>query len=146
MEGIVNWMESSVWPWLQAGGELVMAVWICVVLPLLLFRKSRRLAATILVYTSYYMGFSCWWFSFIVTYRVLGLLWLVAGFLFMGVGVVPLAVAGVFLKSLGGAGLWPTFWNLILALASAFIPRVVSVLIVHRITTREEAEARHGLV
>ena len=102
MSAIVGWMES-IFVWLGSEFPWVLSGWIVVVLPTLIFRRTRALGAKTLLYSSYYTGFSCWWFCFILCYRALGGFWLLFGLIFMGVGVVPLAFVGLMVKS---------FWTL----------------------------------
>jgi hypothetical protein len=139
LESLVGWMER-VFAWLQNGVSIVIVVWVLVVLPLLIFRKTREIAAAILGYSSIFTGFTCWWYSFIICYRVLGTAALIVGVLFGGIGVVPLAVVGVFIRSFWAPELWVTFWNLILALALVFGPRVLVAFIAYRIGEQAERE------
>jgi uncharacterized membrane protein len=131
MESIVAWMERMFSNWLQPGVEISVAIWILPVLPMLLFRKARGWGVTILMYSSYFNGFTCWWYSFMVCYRACGLVWLIIGLFLMGVGVVPLAVIGVAIR-----GMWPMFWNLILAIALAYGPRAIAVAVAYRESKR----------
>src|ERR1035438_3185364 len=102
LESLVGWMER-VFAWLQTGVAIIIVVWVLVVLPLLIFRKTREIAAVILVYSSIFTGVTCWWYSFIICYRELGTAAVIVGVLGGGIGVVPLAVVGGFIdrKSAG---------------------------------------------
>jgi hypothetical protein len=135
MSAIVDWMER-VFYWLQIGVVLSIAIWILAILPMLCFRRTREFAAVVLMYSSYFNGFTCWWYSFIICYRACGLLWLIIGVLFMGVGVVPITLIGT---AIGGA--WPIFWNVIIALALTFGLRVLALTVAYRVEKRREAEA-----
>src|SRR5260370_38199541 len=138
MQGFVAWMER-VFFWLQYGVAIPVAVWILVVLPMLLFRKPRPWAAAFLMYSSIFTGFVCWWYSFIVSYRVLGGFWLGVGLLVGGIGIVPIAIIGTAI-----AGLWLLFWNVVLAIVLTFAPRVLASVIAYRYAKHEEAERQEA--
>jgi hypothetical protein len=53
-----------------------------------------EVAGTLYLWTSYVTGLNWWLFSFLVTYKTLGGVWLIVGLLSAGVGVIPLAVIG----------------------------------------------------
>ena len=135
MEGLVGWMET-VLSWLRMGITITLAAWILVVLPMLMFPKSRPIAAIILLYSSYYMGIACCWYSFVVAYKTLGGVWLAVGLLAFGVGVVPLAVFGAAMH-----GMWAVFWDLILGVTFACGPRALSVFIMYRHGEKGETHA-----
>ncbi|SPF52943.1 membrane hypothetical protein [Candidatus Sulfopaludibacter sp. SbA4] len=132
MQGFVGWM-GTVFSWLRIGITITLAVWILAVLPMLLFRRARPIAASILMHSSIYTGFTCWWYSFIISYKVLGVVGLAGGLLLCGVGVVPLAIFGA-----ARHGIWTVFWNLILAVALVFGPRILAVFVMYRHAKREE--------
>ena len=139
LESLVGWMER-VFAWLQNGVSIIIVVWVLVVLPLLIFRKTREIAAVILVYSSIFTGFTCWWYSFIICYRALGTAALIVGVLGGGLGVVPVAVVGVFIRSFWAPELWAIFRNLIIALALVFGPRALAAFIAYRIGKQAERE------
>jgi hypothetical protein len=99
------------------------------------FRKLRPFVARALMYSSFYMGFSCWWYSFIVLYQMAGGWFILIGILILGIGIVPLAFLAAVLH-----GYWSTFWNLVLAVAFFFVPRLIVIFISHREAKREEQE------
>lgn len=131
-----NWM-MSVFLRLRDGVAIVLAIWGLVVLPLLLFRKTRSTGAAILMYSSFYTRFTCWWYGFIITYMLAGGWSLFFGLIMMGVGVVPLVIITSALH-----GEWFAFWNLILAVVLVFVPRAIVTFVVYRAARREEAEQK----
>lgn len=96
-ERIVRWMERAL-PLLQTVIALIVYYWVAVLLPMYGFRGMHRLIAATLRTSSVFIGGVCWWQSFIVTYRLLGWLSVVAGLLLAGVGVVPMALFATVLK------------------------------------------------
>jgi hypothetical protein len=136
MQGLVEWMSRIFFTWIQRGVSITVVLWILVVLPMLLFRKARPVAVSILLYSSLYTGFACWWFSFIVSYNLFGGVGLLIGLLIAGIGVVPLAIFGLAIN-----GQWLGFWNLILAVGLVFGPRALAGFAMYRHAAREEAEA-----
>jgi hypothetical protein len=77
--------------------------------------------------SSWFIGGVCWWQSFIVTYRLLGLLSVATGLLFAGVGVVPIA-----LFASASRGQWNIFGNLMITLNLALAARVLARIIANR--------------
>ena len=120
-------MQKDLFRWLEIA--VVVCSWVCilVLLPMFLFKKLRKWVGVILFNMSYLTGFACWIFSFIVTYRTLGTLWLIVGLLFLGVGVFPLAIFGIIMR-----GLWSTLPDLLFAIALMLAPRFVGLWIVNR--------------
>ena len=127
MYAFVMWIQQSMFPWLRIAVFAVIALWFLFFAPLFFIKRLRPSIGLGLLYTSYIPGFTCWIFSFVVTYQTLGVVWLVIGLLFMGVGIFPLAVVGVLLH-----GLWPAMPDLILAIAFVLIPRLIGLWILHR--------------
>jgi hypothetical protein len=127
VEGFVNWMQNDLLHWLEVAVFVCFFICVCVLLPMYFFKKFRASVGTALVYFSYLTGSGCWVFSFIVTYRTLGTVWLVVGVLLAGIGVFPLALVGVIIH-----GLWSTIPDLLFAIALMLIPRFVGLRIVER--------------
>ena len=78
--------------------ELALAVAIFVLLPLTIWRKTRGAASAGLLITSYIFGLTTWLLSAAVTFGSFGWFGLIIGLLFLGVGVVPLAIIGAIFK------------------------------------------------
>jgi hypothetical protein len=119
-EACIRWMESAL-PTIQHGAALVVFFWIAALLPMSVFRRMHPVIAASLRMTSVFIGAVCWWQSVIVTYRMLGWLCVATGLLFVGVGVVPLAVIATASK-----GEWIVFVDLMGALALTLISRLIA--------------------
>ena len=78
--------------------ELALAVAIFVLLPLTIWRKTRGAAGAGLLITSYIFGLTTWLLGAAVTFGSFGWFGLIIGLLFLGVGVVPLAIIGAIFK------------------------------------------------
>jgi hypothetical protein len=132
MEGVLRWEGSVMWmesvlPTLQHGVVLLCFYWITVLLPASFFPKMHPLIGSALRFSSWLIGAVCWWQSFIVTYRLLGLFSVVTGLLFGGVGVVPFALFAVAAK-----GDWNIFGNLMITLNLTLAARVLARIIAKR--------------
>jgi hypothetical protein len=77
---------------LFAGSWLVLAVVVFVLLPLSLVRRTRVVGLIGIHIASYVFGLSLWLWGLAVTFLAWGWLGIIIGFLFMGVGVVPLGM------------------------------------------------------
>ena len=78
--------------------ELALAVAIFVLLPLTIWRKTRGAAGAGLLITSYIFGLTTWLLGAAVTFGSFGWFGLIIGLLFLGLGVVPLAIIGAIFK------------------------------------------------
>ena len=78
--------------------ELALAVAIFVLLPLTIWRKTRGAVGAGLLITSYIFGLTTWLLSAAVTFGSFGWFGLIIGLLFLGLGVVPLAIIGAIFK------------------------------------------------
>jgi hypothetical protein len=90
--------------------------------------------------SSILMGAMCWWYSFIVTYRMLGWAFVCIGVLCGGLGVVPMAIYAA-----ANRGDAVAFLSVTAALAMTVIPRSIAKSIRMRIVMRRNAaRARVG--
>jgi hypothetical protein len=123
----MTWIEQTFYRWLEAAVFVVLATWAFLFVPLFFVKKLRPWVGFGLVYGSYVTGFTCWLFCLIITSRTLGGIWLTIGLLCSGVGVFPLAVIGVLVQ-----GLWSAISDLIFAIASTFISRLLGFWLVRK--------------
>ena len=105
---IVTWFSLHEWYWVNLIAYGAALICVIVLLPLLVFRRSRRYAATGFICAAFLFGLDCLLYSFVVTLEILGPFWLVIGFLMGGIGVFPMALIGCALHRA-----WPTFWILL---------------------------------
>jgi hypothetical protein len=121
MERFAEWLRFVVYPLCIIGGRVCFLLWIFVFGPMLICRRTRLLAAVGFLYSSMVTGFACWVICFLVTYKLLGTFWTVAGLLFGGVGVVPLAVVGTLFY-----GVWSSLLDVFFAIGTVIIPRTIA--------------------
>ena len=127
---IVTWFSLHAWYWVNLIAYGAALICVIVLLPLLMFRKSRRYAATGFIYASFLFGLDCWLYSFVVTLEILGPFWLVVGFLLAGIGVFPMALIGCALHRA-----WSTFWVLLRPFAFMAIAGIIG-----RVTLKHSAQ------
>ena len=73
---------------------IALGLTVFVFVPLTLWRKTRGVGSTALFIASYIFGLTTWLFGATITFSVFGWFGLILGLLFLGVGVVPLAIIG----------------------------------------------------
>ncbi len=121
-------MQQDLFPLLELAVAICIGIWVLILLPMFFFnKKTRPLVGVGLVYSSYVTGFACWILAFIVTYGTLGGFWLAIGVLCVGMGVFPLAVIGAVVR-----GQWSVIPDLIFAIVTMIVPRVLGQWIVYR--------------
>ena len=136
LEIVVRGMESAL-PALQNCVPLIVYYWLTVLLPMYVFPRMRHLIVSSLRASALLIGIVCWWESFIVTYRMLGVLAVIVGTLFAGVGVVPLAIFASASRDDGG-----TFGEIMLMLVLALVARSMAKRIVNRISGTRHVRVR----
>src|ERR1700682_1780085 len=71
MNGLVGWMYRDLFRWLQTAISACVWIGFPILLVMFFFKKLRDWIGFVLLYISYLTGFTCWVFSFIVTYYTL---------------------------------------------------------------------------
>jgi hypothetical protein len=94
-------------------------------LPMYIFPRMRPLIASSLKASSLLIGIVCWWQAFIVTYRLLGGVALIAGTICMGIGVVPAALYATASRNDGGT-FGEIMVTLVLTVAARFLVRAIT--------------------
>lgn len=89
--------------------DVAFFVIVIIFIPLLVFRKTRRFSRISLFYFSYLFGLNLWLLSFLLTFKTLGLFWLLIGLLIVGIAIFPLAIIGS-----GITAQWEMFFMLII--------------------------------
>ncbi len=105
-------------------GWIALAVNILILLPLSIFRPLRGFTGSGMFLSSYIFGLVSWLLGFVLTYALWGLWAVVIGILFLGGGVVPIALLATLFK-----GLWEPFFTLIVLTVITFGSRVGGLLI-----------------
>lgn len=78
--------------------QLAFLAGLFILLPMALIRRTRRTAGSGFVIMSYLFGIVTWLLGAAVTFSSYGWLGLLAGLLFLGVGVIPMAVFAAFFR------------------------------------------------
>ena len=99
------WASENVLPPLISFGWIVLAVNVVILLPLSLFKRLRGVTGGAIYLSSMVFGLIAWLFGFILTYSIWGLGAVILGILFMGGGVVPMAMLATAFN-----GLWDPFF------------------------------------
>lgn len=105
-----------------------------IVLPLLMFRRTRGLASTVLFLTSYLFGLTTWVYGFLVTYSFWGIIGVLLGVFVFGVGVVPF---GVIASAINGQ--WWIVGGLLYGVFITFGSRLLALYIADKADTHIEA-------
>ncbi len=92
------WLAGKILPALPTFMEIVIAIDLCILLPLAVFRKTRLLSSDGLYISSYAYGVTLWIWAFLLTYTIWGALAVIIGLFIVGVGVVPIAMLATAIK------------------------------------------------
>ena len=92
------WASENVLPPLINVGWLALAIVLFVLLPLSIFKRLRVFTGGAILISSYLFGLICWLMAFVVAYMLWGLWAIVVGLLFLGGGVVPIAMLASLFK------------------------------------------------
>jgi len=114
LKGVVL-ASSKALPFLSGMSVLVLAICIFFLIPLSIFRKTRPIAGNGLYFSSYLFGIMLWAYSCVVSYGIWGYAGLVVGLLFLGVGVLPVALLGTLLH-----GYWSILGELVFGIFLTF--------------------------
>lgn len=88
-------------------GSVALSICVFILLPMMIFKKTRAVSGTGFIISSYVFGFGLWFFSSAITILFAGIWWLVIGIIFAGIGVVPIAIIACIIK-----GQWFLGFNL----------------------------------
>lgn len=94
----MDWLIKIIFPIIVPVLYFTIAINI-LLLPLLLFKKSYGFYSIFTYVSSFVFGITAWILSFFLTYLSFGTTGLIIGFIFLGVGVVPLAILGSIINS-----------------------------------------------
>lgn len=102
----------------------MLAVNIVIFLPLSIFTRLRGFTGGGIFFSSFLFGFVAWLLGFILTYSIWGAWAVVIGVLFLGGGVVPIALLATAIN-----GYWDPFLTLLVVTALTFGARIIGLLI-----------------
>ncbi|NOZ83903.1 MAG: DnaJ domain-containing protein [Epsilonproteobacteria bacterium] len=119
------WLSTKIYPWLVIITNLALVVSIFILLPLSVLKKTRRIAGSGMILSSYAFGATLWVWSLLLTYTLWGGVALIIGLFIMGVGVVPIAMLATTLNTL-----WSQFGQLVLLLVMTIGARIFGTYLV----------------
>lgn len=114
------WVASKILPWLILLSLLALVVCILILGPLALFRYTRPWAGIGYFIASYVFGLTGWFMGLLLTWMLWGGLAVFIGLVFLGVGVIPVAMLATLFK-----GMWVEFGLLVLSIVLTFGLRVL---------------------
>lgn len=113
------WVSKHLLPWLTVTSFVVFAIVIFVLLPLAIPRATRGFSSISILIASYVFGATLWMFGLLLTYFTWGVVAVIIGLVFFGVGVVPIALLATLFK-----GMWGPFFTLVLLAIATFGCRI----------------------
>lgn len=118
------WASKNLLDPLIALGWILLAINIVVLLPLSIFKRLRGFAGTGIYFSSFVFGLVAWLLGFILTYSIWGTWAVVIGILFLGGGVVPIAMLATAIN-----GYWDPFFTLLVVTILTFVARIIGMLV-----------------
>ncbi|KRA72810.1 hypothetical protein ASD78_14380 [Lysobacter sp. Root667] len=113
------WVSKHLLPWLTVISFVVFAIVIFVLLPLSIPRATRGFSSISILIASYVFGATLWMFGLLLTYFTWGVVAVIIGLVFFGVGVVPIALLATLFK-----GMWGPFFTLVLLVIATYGCRI----------------------
>jgi hypothetical protein len=101
------WLSALILPWVAPIIWFVFVINV-IMLPIAFFRTSRPFYGYALYISSYVYGITLWTWAFLISYAIWGFLGIIIGLIFLGIGVVPIAIIGSMVE-----GEWSTVLQLI---------------------------------
>lgn len=116
-----EWVSAHVLPWLMHGCVIAIAI-LLVLLPLSAIRRVRGFTSMTVFVISYIFGISAWMDGLLVTLSTWGVVAVIIGLCFMGVGVVPIGMLAALFH-----GQWEELFDLIILIVLTFGCRYFSI-------------------
>ena len=98
----------------------MLAIDIVVFLPMGIFKRTKGATALGLSISSYVFGLTLWFFGLLLTYIIWGMVGILIGLFFAGIGVVPLSILATALE-----GEWSILGQLVFLLFLTFGSRAL---------------------
>jgi hypothetical protein len=118
------WASKNLLGPLVVIGWVLLAINIVILLPLSIFKQLRGFAGGGIYFSSFVFGLVAWLIGFILTYSIWGAWAVVVGILFLGGGVVPIALLATAIN-----GYWDPFFTLLVVTILTFAARIIGMLI-----------------
>ena len=127
------WIAENFYPWTVQAAKVALFFVVPTCSVLAFFRKGRGIGGLGLVLSSYVIGFSLWVWSLIVAYALAGVFWIIVGLLFVGIGVIPIAMVAAALNAQ-----WSVAGQMLIGIIVVYTLRVVGTLLVNSDSQGEE--------
>lgn len=118
------WASRNLLGPLIAIGWVLLALNIVILLPLSIFKRFRGFTGGGIYFSSFLFGLVAWLLGFILTYSIWGAWAVVIGILFLGGGVVPIALLATAIN-----GYWNPFFTLLILAVLTFAARIIGIFI-----------------
>lgn len=122
------WLSEKLLPILLVIGWCAFLGCLFLFVPLAVFRSTRGFAGVCLYIASYIFGASAWMTGLLLSYTIWGVFAVIVGLLFLGVGVVPVALLATLVK-----GLWSPFFSLLLMVAATWGSRFMAMYVLEEV-------------
>jgi len=126
------WLSEKLLPILSVVSTYTLLICISILVPLSIFQPTRIVSGGGLAIASYVFGASLWMSSLLLTYELWGVTGVLIGLVFAGVGVVPIALLATAFK-----GMWPIFFELLLAIVATFGSRLLGYYVLEKYESRK---------
>lgn len=113
------WVSKHLLPWLTVISLVSFAIVIFVLLPLAIPCATRGFSSVSILIASYVFGATLWMLGLLLTYFTWGTFAVIVGLVFLGVGVVPIALLATLFN-----GMWGPFFTLVLLIIATFGCRI----------------------
>ena len=125
----VVFIMGSMWAAEHLLQPLIVIGWIAIALDVILlllsvFKGIRGFTGGTIFLSSFIFGLVTWLLGFVLTYALWGLWAVILGILFLGGGVVPIALLATLFK-----GMWDAFFTLVVLTIITFGSRIIGALI-----------------
>jgi len=121
------WLSEKLLPVINLICTVTFFILLLVFLPLSIIKKCRGWCSMAFLFWSYVCGLSLWMASLLETLNLWGLSAAIIGLVFMGVGILPVALLACIFK-----GEWSFFFQLILQLATIIGCRLYAIYLAHK--------------
>lgn len=116
-----EWCSVHLLPWFMLGCEIATAILFLILLPLSLIRKARGFTSVTIMLLSFVFGMTVWMEGLLITLSTWGVVPVIIGLCFMGIGVVPIGMLAALLH-----GMWMPLLDLVILTALTFGCRFLS--------------------